>query len=222
MYTDLEKVLVNFPDICFEKRFYGLGGYSATIPGVYETIFQEASDVITDRANACLTNIGLRKRASWFIEPLVVSGRNQDVCATKILEAIRNNDIHRRLINDSIKVSPQSNVGYFPVYENDPFHKHGDPDFIDLAQITCEVENSYGHVHETLDRVLSFIFNCLDDDLPSVVFGRDGEMIAEMLNFRECADEDQEEVVLFKLDYGNSHCHMISAETLAAKLEPKF
>jgi len=193
MYTDLEKIEINFPDVSFKRALFR--GYSVVVPKVYESEYQKEFDQCVNQINNCLRKHRLRRRKSSFLSPLTAQGLTKQRCAENLMDKIRNCDI-QRLQNSfhDIAVTPQEGVNYFPVYNDDFFHQHGDPDFFDFSPVQCVSSEGVS----------------IEDDFI--------ELFSMFTSVVKPVIEPEKEVIGFQPNYGKNHCHLINSEILRDKL----
>lgn len=196
MFTDLEKIVVNFPDIQFEQNLQSLSGYSAVVPNVYQVGVKKGFDKCAHKVSSCIEEMGLKNRPAFILKSLSSSGSSKENCALNLLDRIRNQNIKRHSVHSSANFLPDEDEVYFPVFHDDPFHRHGDPDFIDLAKVFYKQQRQ---------------FMTLINQDPLV------EML-KILGGNSSIADYEDKVVMFEVNYGRKHSHLINAEVLANRL----
>ena len=129
-----------------------------------------------------------------LVSPFTAQAATKQRCTASLVDKIRNLNIRRLQSPDLVK--PKEGVCYFPVYNDDFFHRHGDPDFIDFSPVECVSDDGI-YVLGDDDIAFMSLFNIVVE--PTVI-------------------EPENEAIAFQLNYGENHSHLINSQTLRNKL----
>ena len=193
MYTDPEKLNINFPNVSFERQSHDDQSVRVVVPNFYVASQVRDTAYTVNTVKALLSRMKLHDRNPYLLMPLEAEGDTEDSCASKIIDTIRQEDVDRHVKSRNDVVTPKTGVIYYPVYEDDPFHRHDDPEFIDLAPVTCKDAFQPDEDPELFDMLYEE-----HPESPSTL--------------------PKDEVIAFDVSYGDGHAHFIDAHILARRL----